>query len=49
MPGKHGAQIKHDAKYEALKRKGTSKKRAAKIANSGKAGSRAGGRSGHKH
>ena len=33
---------------EALKRKGMSKARAAKIANSGKAGSKKGGRNSHK-
>lgn len=44
MGEKHGKQIKDDRKYDALKRKGMSKTRAAKIANSGKAGSRKGGR-----
>jgi hypothetical protein len=44
MPKDHGPSIKDDAKYEALKRKGLSKTRAAKIANSGRAGSRKGGR-----
>jgi hypothetical protein len=48
MPGRHGNQVKDDDKYEALKRKGMSKQRAAKIANSGKAGSRKGGRNSHK-
>jgi hypothetical protein len=44
MPGSHGPQIKNDAKYEALKRKGMSKTRAAKIMNAGKSGARGGGR-----
>ena len=49
MPGKsHGGHIKDSEKYEALKRKGMSKTRAAKIANSGKAGSRKGGGNSHK-
>jgi hypothetical protein len=49
MPGKsHGGHVKDNDKYEALKRKGMSKERAAKIANSGKAGSRKGGRNSHK-
>jgi len=38
-----GRSIKHKGKYEALKRKGMSKSRAARIANSGSAGSRRGG------
>jgi hypothetical protein len=34
MPGrKHGPQIKDDARYEALRRKGASKEKAARIAN----------------
>jgi hypothetical protein len=50
MPGKsHGGHVKNSDKYEALKRKGMSKTRAAKIANSGKAGSKKGGRNSHKH
>jgi len=49
MPGKsHGGHVKDNDKYEALKRKGMSKQRAAKIANSGKAGARKGGRNSHK-
>jgi hypothetical protein len=39
-----GKSIKNKEKYEALKRKGMSKSRAAAISNSGKAGSRKGGR-----
>jgi hypothetical protein len=37
-------QVKNRGQYEALKRKGMSKQRAAKITNAGKAGSRKGGR-----
>ena len=39
-----GKSVKNKDKYRALKRKGMSKERAAKIANSGKKGSRKGGR-----
>ena len=39
-----GKSIKNKDKYEALKRKGMSKSRAAAISNAGKAGSRKGGR-----
>jgi hypothetical protein len=45
---KAGGKIKNKKTYQALKRKGMSKTRAAKIANSGKAGSRKGGRNSHK-
>ncbi len=41
--GKHG-NVKNDKKYEALRRKGMSKKRAAKITNAGKSASKKGGR-----
>jgi hypothetical protein len=44
---KHG-NVKDSDKYEALRRKGMSKTRSAKIANSGKRGSRRGGRHSHK-
>ena len=46
MPAKkkRGGQIKNRKKYEALKRKGMSKARAARISNAGKAASRKGGR-----
>jgi hypothetical protein len=48
MPGKRGGgHVKNRKKYEALKDKGMSKSRAAKIANSGKEGSRKGGRHSH--
>lgn len=33
-PKNHGKQIKEDAKYEALRRKGASNEKAARIANS---------------
>ena len=45
MPGKdHGPQIKDDEQYEALRRKGESKEKAARIANTSrsKAGRRGG-------
>jgi hypothetical protein len=45
---KRGGNVKNKKQYQALKRKGMSKTRAAKIANSGKAGSRKGGRNSHK-
>jgi hypothetical protein len=41
-----GKSIKNKSKYKALKRKGMSKSRAARIANSGKKSSRKGGRKG---
>jgi hypothetical protein len=41
-----GNSVKNKSKYRALKRKGMSKTRAAKIANSGKSSSRKGGRKG---
>jgi hypothetical protein len=39
-----GASVKNKKKYRALKRKGMSKSRAARIANAGKSASRKGGR-----
>ena len=45
---KAGGKIKNKKTYKALKKKGMSKTRAAKIANSGKAGARKGGRNSHK-
>jgi hypothetical protein len=36
MPGKHTSHVKDSDKYEALRRKGMSKTRAAKISNAGK-------------
>ena len=41
-----GNSVKNKKKYSALKKKGMSKTRAAKIANSGKASSRKGGKKG---
>ena len=40
--------VKNRREYEALRRKGMSKQRAAKITNAGKAGSRKGGKRSHK-
>jgi hypothetical protein len=45
MPGKR-ASVKNEKQYEALKKKGMSKERAAKIANSPGASSRGGKKSG---
>jgi hypothetical protein len=41
-----GKSIKNKGKYRALKRKGMSKTRAARISNAGKSASRKGGRKG---
>ena len=41
-----GNSVKDKSKYRALKRKGMSKSRAARISNAGRAGSKRGGRSG---
>jgi hypothetical protein len=41
-----GKSVKNKRKYKALKRKGMSKRRAARIANAGKKASRKGGRRG---
>jgi hypothetical protein len=41
-----GKSIKNKSKYEALKKKGMSKTRAAKISNAGRAGSKKGGKRG---
>jgi hypothetical protein len=41
-----GKSVENKSKYNALKKKGMSKTRAAKIANSGKASSRKGGKKG---
>jgi hypothetical protein len=45
MPGKR-ANVKNEKQYEALKKKGMSKERAARIANSPGASSRGGKKSG---
>jgi hypothetical protein len=47
MAKDHGPQIKNDEQYEALRDKGMSKERAAKISNSKGAGKR-GGQKNHK-
>jgi hypothetical protein len=47
MAKKHGSSVKNDKKYEALRDKGYSKARSAKIANSGKSASRKGGKHSH--
>ena len=46
MPGGKRASVKNEKQYEALKDKGMSKERAAKIANSPGASSRGGKKSG---
>ncbi len=46
MAKDHGPSVKDDEKYEALRRKGESKEKAARIANAGKSASKKGGRSG---
>jgi hypothetical protein len=43
-----GKSVKSKRKYQALKRKGMSKTRAARISNAGKSASRKGGRKGGK-
>jgi hypothetical protein len=45
---KASGKIKNKRAYKALKKKGMSKTRAAKIANSGKTGARKGGRNSRK-
>jgi hypothetical protein len=46
MAKDHGASVKDDRKYEALRREGASKQKAARIANTGKSASRRGGKAG---
>lgn len=46
MTRNHGSQIKDDRQYEALRDKGMSKSKAARIANSGREASRKGGKHG---
>jgi hypothetical protein len=46
MAKDHGPSVKDDKKYEALRREGASKQKAARIANTGKAASKRGGKSG---
>lgn len=42
----HGSSVKNDKQYEGLRKKGMSKERAAKIANTPNASSKGGGKSG---
>lgn len=42
MPKDHGKQIKDDAQYEALRQKGMSKEKSARIGNSPKASKKGG-------
>lgn len=46
MAKDHGRSVKDDKKYEALRKKGESKEKAARIANAGKSASKKGGKSG---
>ena len=46
MAKDHGPSVKDDEKYEALRRKGESKEKAARIANAGKSASTKGGKAG---
>ncbi len=46
MAKDHGSSVKDDEQYEALRRKGASKQKAARIANTGKSASKKGGKSG---
>ncbi|MBS2026302.1 MAG: hypothetical protein JST54_00235 [Deltaproteobacteria bacterium] len=48
MPGRKHGNVKKPRKYEALRRKGLPKARAAKIANSPKSSSRKGGKRSHR-
>jgi hypothetical protein len=45
MAKDHGPQIKDDEQYEALRKQGASKEKAARIANTGRHASKRGGRS----
>ena len=44
MAKDHGASVKDDKQYEGLRKKGMSKERAAKIANSPKSSQKKGGK-----
>jgi hypothetical protein len=48
MAKDHGPSVKNDKQYEGLRKKGMSKERAAKIANTPNASSKGGKRSGKK-
>lgn len=45
MAKDHGSSVKDDRKYEALRREGASKEKAARIANAGPSASTKGGKS----
>lgn len=47
MPGKKMRSVKRPKVYHALRKKGYSKKKSAKIANAGKSANRKGGRRSH--
>ncbi len=46
MAKDHGSSVKDDREYEALRREGASKEKAARIANAGPSASKKGGKSG---
>ncbi len=46
MAKDHGPSVKDDKKYEALRRQGESKEKAARIANAGRSASKKGGKAG---
>ena len=46
MAKDHGSSVKDDRKYEAVRRSGASKEKAARIANTGRSASRKGGKAG---
>ena len=46
MAKDHGPTVKDDRKYEALRREGASKEKAARVANAGKSASKKGGKAG---
>jgi hypothetical protein len=48
MAKDHGSSVKNDKQYEGLKKKGMSKERAAKIANTSNASQKGGKKSGSK-
>jgi hypothetical protein len=48
MAKEHGSSVKNDKQYEGLRKKGMSKERAAKIANTSNASKKGGKRSGKK-
>ena len=47
MAKDHGPSVKDDERYEALRREGASKEKAARIANAGDSAGERGGRAGH--